>query len=109
MFDEIQTLINGSLEEKLKVIEKLTTQRLAVLLTVDTADDTPSKFNYIIADVSVKRFNRLSNEGMKSYSEEGLSFSFPDSDFDEFKDEITEFKRKKALEDDPLKGVFRFI
>lgn len=109
MFDEIQTLIKGSLEEKLKVIEKLTTQRLAVLLTVDTIEDIPSKFNYIISDVSVKRFNRLSNEGMKSYSEEGLSFSFSDSDFDEFKDEITEFKRKKALEDDPLKGVFRFI
>lgn len=109
MFDDIQTLIKGSLEEKLKLIEKLTSQRLAVLLTVDAVDDIPSKFNYIIADVSVKRFNRLSNEGMKSYSEEGLSFSFPDSDFDEFKDEITEFKRKKALDDDPLKGVFRFI
>lgn len=104
---DIKTLLTGTTDDKLEVIEKLTRERLVVLLSVD--EYVPEKFEYIVTDVSVKRFNRISNEGMKSYSQEGLTMTFPDSDFDEFMNEINEYKRLKKLEDNPISGRFRFL
>ena len=106
MLTDIKTLLTGSTDEKIKIIEQLTKDRLAVLLLSETV---PDKFNYIITDVSIKRFNRISNEGMKSYSQEGLSITFPDSDFEEYASEIAQFKKAQELEANPLRGKFRFL
>ncbi len=104
---DIKTLLTGTTDDKLEVIAKLTRERLVVLLSVD--EDVPDKFKYIVTDVSIKRFNRISNEGMKSYSQEGLSITFPDSDFDEYADEIRQFRKEKELEANPMRGKFRFL
>lgn len=106
MLTDIKKLLTGTTDEKLTIIEQLTKDRLAVLLLVD---DVPKKFNYMITDISIKRFNRISNEGMKSYSQEGLSITFPDSDFDEYADEIRQFKKEQELEVNPMRGKFRFL
>lgn len=106
MLTDIKKLLTGTADEKLTIIEQLTKDRLAVLLLVD---DVPKKFNYMITDISIKRFNRISNEGMKSYSQEGLSITFPDSDFDEYADEIRQFKKEQELEANPMRGKFRFL
>ena len=106
MLTDIKKLLTGTTDEKLTIIEQLTKDRLAVLLLVD---DAPEKFNYMITDISIKRFNRISNEGMKSYSQEGLSITFPDSDFDEYADEIRQFRKEQELEANPLRGKFRFL
>lgn len=55
-------------------------------------DDLPSSLNAIVRGAAVKKFNRLKNEGMSSYSQDGESISFNASDFDEWKDEIDQFK-----------------
>lgn len=106
MLTDIKTLLTGSTDEKLEAIEQLTTDRLAVLLL---SDEVPEKFNYIITDVCIKRFNRISNEGMKSYSQEGLTITFPDSDFEEYASEIAQFKKEQELEANPMHGKFRFL
>lgn len=106
--DDIGKLIDGSKEDKLKVIEKRTRERLCLLL--DGADDVPTQLEYIVVDVSLKRFNRIQNEGMQSYSEEGLSFTFQDSDFDEYRDEIAQWLHKD--EEDlykPRQGRIKFL
>ena len=47
---------------------------------------------------------------MQSYSQEGLSMAFPDSDFSEYQNEIDEFKRKDQEElYKPKRGRFKFI
>lgn len=104
---DIKTLLTGTTDDKLEAIERLTRERLVVLLSVD--EDVPDKFEYIVTDVSIKRFNRISNEGMKSYSQEGLSITFPDSDFDEYADEIRQFRKEQELEANPMRGKFRFL
>lgn len=83
-------LIDGtsSPEEQLKIIQELTESRLAVMLK---AEAVPVKFLYIVQEVTLKRFRRLGNEGMSSYSEAGESISFPDSDFAEYRDEIAQY------------------
>lgn len=105
--DNINKLLKGTNDEKIKIIEELTRSRLLVLLGLD--GNVPLKMEYIVTDVSIKRFNRISNEGMKSYEQEGLRITFPDSDFDEFLDDIAAFKAEKDKEDNPTLGVFKFL
>lgn len=89
--DELLTLLNDEAtpSQKMEVVKSLTVQRLKVLLNVD---EVPQKFEYIVDEVSLRRFNRLGFEGVKSFKQEGLSEDFQDSDFDEFMKEITDFR-----------------
>lgn len=56
--------------------------------------DVPDELSYIQLEVAVKRFNRLKNEGMSSYTQEGESMTFNTNDFDEFQDDIDEWKKQ---------------
>ncbi|MEG7620162.1 phage head-tail connector protein [Enterococcus durans] len=105
--DDVKKLISGSIDDKLEVIEKRTRERLASLLGVSVI---PDSLEYIVFDVTNKRFNRVGQEGMSSYSQEGLSMAFPDSDFSEYQNEIDEFKRKDQEElYKPKRGRFKFV
>ncbi|OTN83691.1 hypothetical protein A5819_003788 [Enterococcus sp. 7E2_DIV0204] len=103
---DVKKLLNGSIDDKLEIIEKRTKERLASLLGVS---NVPSEFEYISYEVTLKRFNRIGNEGMQSYSQEGLSMAFPDSDFSEYQDTIDEYRRKdEEAFYKPKKGGFFF-
>ncbi len=79
---KMKLLLTGSLDEKLQIVSELTEQRLARLLGIDLdVANIPSSFQDVLFDVSLKRLNRIGQEGMQSYSQEGLSMAFPDSDF----------------------------
>lgn len=105
--DDVKKLLSGSIDDKLEVIEKRTRERLTSLLGVSVI---PDSLEYIVFDVTNKRFNRVGQEGMSSYSQEGLSMAFPDSDFSEYQNEIDEFKRKDQEElYKPKRGRFKFI
>ena len=105
--DDVKKLLSGSTDDKLEVIERRTRERLASLLGVSV---TPESLEYIVFDVTNKRFNRIGQEGMTSYAQEGLSMAFPDSDFSEYQNEIDEFKRRDQEElYKPKRGRFKFI
>ncbi|ELA78202.1 TPA: phage head-tail connector protein [Enterococcus faecium] len=105
--DDVKKLLSGSTDDKLEVIERRTRERLASLLGVSV---TPESLEYIVFDVTNKRFNRIGQEGMISYAQEGLSMAFPDSDFSEYASEIDDFKRKDDEElYKPRKGSVRFL
>lgn len=105
--DDVKKLLSGSTDDKLEVIERRTRERLASLLGVSV---TPESLEYIVFDVTNKHFNRIGQEGMQSYSQEGLSMAFPDSDFSEYQNEIDEFKRKDQEElYKPKRGRFKFV
>ena len=104
--DDVKKLLSGSTDDKLEVIEKRTRERLASLLGVSVI---PDLLEYIVFDVTNKRFNRIGLEGMQSYSQEGLSMAFPDSDFSEYRREIDEFKDKGKGLLGPRKGKVRFL
>ncbi|EMF0269394.1 phage head-tail connector protein [Enterococcus hirae] len=105
--DDIKKLLKGTIDEKLEVIERRTNERMKVLLNTQ---EVPKEFETVVYEVSLKRFNRIGQEGMQSYSQEGLSMAFPDSDFSEYQNEIDEFKRKDQEElYKPKRGRFKFI
>ncbi|EMF0139463.1 phage head-tail connector protein [Enterococcus hirae] len=105
--EDIKKLLKGTLDEKLEVIERRTNERMKTLLNTQ---EVPKEFETVVYEVSLKRFNRIGQEGMQSYSQEGLSMAFPDSDFSEYQNEIDEFKRKDQEElYKPKRGRFNFI
>ncbi len=78
--------------------------------TLLNTKEVPKEFETVVYEVSLKRFNRIGQEGMQSYSQEGLSMAFPDSDFSEYQNEIDEFKRKDQEElYKPKRGRLKFI
>lgn len=93
--EDVKKLLGGTQDEKLEVIERRTESRLASILGVS---EVPISFETIVYEVTVKRFNRIGNEGMQSYSQEGLSMAFPESDFAEYRGEIDDWLN--AQEDD---------
>lgn len=101
---DIEKLINGTQAEQLAVIESMTRDRLTILLG---GLDIPEELEYIVTEVSVKRFNRIGSEGATSHNVEGESLNWGDvDDFADYMDEIT-----KYLEDleGSTKGRVRFL
>lgn len=91
--DRIKELIldSTSFERKIEIIKEITSERLKGILGTDYI---PSELNYIVDEVSIKRFNRLGSEGYKTHRQEGLVLEFEESDFDEFADDINRWLDK---------------
>ncbi|WP_314209502.1 phage head-tail connector protein [Vagococcus salmoninarum] len=110
VLDDVKKLLSGQTDEQLEVINRRTTERVVSLIGLESDNEKYKEViaavDTIIYEVSLKRFNRIGNEGMQSYSQEGLSISFPDSDFDEYKDEISRWRKKLS---DDQKGAFATV
>ena len=101
---DIEKLINGTQAEQLAVIESMTRDRLTILLG---GLDIPEELEYIVTEVSVKRFNRIGSEGATSHHVEGESLNWGGvDDFADYMDEIN-----KYLEDldGATRGRVRFL
>lgn len=83
-------------DDILKLIVNNTEQAMRFKLELSQDEEFPSELSYIELEVCVRRFNRLKNEGMSSYSQEGESITFNSSDFDDFMDDINLWKRRHS-------------
>lgn len=92
----------------LQLIIKNTTKALRFKLGLSKDTAFPEELDYIALEVCIKRFNRLKNEGMASYSQEGESITFNSNDFDDFEDDIEKWKQKNNGVGNSLGGV-RFV
>lgn len=108
VIDKIKTLLglkDNYHDDLLDVIIENTEQALCFKLSVD---EVPKELNYILVEVAIKRFNRLKNEGMTSYSQEGESITFNSSDFDDFNDDIQQWRADNNKNEKSL-GKVHFI
>lgn len=94
---------NTDKDSLLKQLIALATARLKGLLG---GIEPPESLDYIILEVTIKRYNRIGSEGLSSHSVEGESLSFSNNDFAEFATDIQSFlgKQKEAT-----RGKVRFI
>ncbi len=99
---------NDDRDALLKLIIDNTDQALRFKLELTTDEKIPGELEYIELEVSVRRFNRLQNEGMSQYSQEGESITFNSSDFDDFLDDIDLWKRRNQKDVKSL-GAVSFI
>lgn len=91
--------------DKLKIALQLTDDEHDDLLQLYLDDATnflklrlsvqqlPDEMQAIVRGAAVKKFNRFKNEGMASYSQDGESITFSSNDFDEWQDEIDQWKK----------------
>lgn len=80
----------------LKLIIKNTEQALKFKLSLTKDENIPEDLAFIALEVCVRRYNRISNEGMASYSQEGESITFNSSDFDDFMDDIDSWREQNG-------------
>ena len=108
MKSKIKTLLglkDNNQDDLLDVIIENTEQALCFKLS---ADEVPKELDYVLVEVAIKRFNRLKNEGMTSYSQEGESITFNSSDFDDFNSDIQQWRADNNKNERSL-GKVHFI
>ena len=108
VIDKIKTLLglkDNNQDDLLDVIIENTEQALCFKLS---ADEVPKELNYVLVEVAIKRFNRLKNEGMTSYSQEGESITFNSSDFNDFNSDIQQWRADNNKNERSL-GKVHFI
>ena len=77
--------------ERDSLLNMLVASSTARLKTLLSGIEPPASLEYIIMDVTIRRFNRIGSEGMASHTVEGESITFSASDFDGFEDDIQAF------------------
>ena len=90
-------------DNKLGIIMSAATARLHILLG---GIEPPESLEYIIREVSIRRYNRIGSEGMASHAIEGESITFTDSDFAGFEDDIQAFLDTQK---ESTRGRVRFL
>lgn len=89
-------------DEQLKVIiSNVEKELLAMLPTIE--DTIPEEIEFIVVEVSTKRYNRIGAEGMTSETQDGRSSSYEVNDFDEYKSVLNNLYFK-----DDKKGFVHF-
>lgn len=99
--DDLKTMlcITGTdKDDLLNIIIDNTVKQARFKLGIKGDTDFPDELSYIPFQVSVRRYNRLKNEGMKSYSQEGESLTFMDDDFDDFIDDMNRYKDLNGID-----------
>jgi hypothetical protein len=88
--NDVKILLDGSIDEKLEVVERLTRDRLLFLIGENgqPAKDVPAALEYIVTNVTSARYNRIGNEGMTEYLQEGERLTFSDDDFKPYLSDI---------------------
>lgn len=84
----------------LNLIIKNTTKALRFKLSLSNGNEFPQELDYIVLEVCVRRYNRLKNEGMASYSQEGESITFKSDDFDDFLSESINLRWGAKIDSD---------
>lgn len=93
MLERIKTLLgieDGLQDAVLEIIIENVSSHLKILL----GKDIPNELQFIVTEISIRRFNRLGTEGMKSESVEGHNITFYDlkDEFTPYLDIIAEYK-----------------
>lgn len=101
-------LTTTDFDAQLSLIIEMVVNNLRFKLGLSASDAFPMEMNFIAYEVCVKRFNRLKNEGMKSYSQEGESITFDDTDFDDYLADIEDWKRRNKVDKKTL-GTLSFV
>lgn len=96
---EDDTKLDLQLADFIKRIEAQLKVRL------DFITEIPEELNYIVVESTIKRFNRVGEEGMESYSQEGQSIKY-ERLLAEYEADIIAWKNIKK---EPRESVVRFL
>lgn len=108
MLDDLKVMLGLTGNDQDALLKLIVKQTEAALQFKLGTQSVPEELQWIELEVCISRFNRLKNEGMTSYSQEGESITFKTSDFDDFADDINEWRRQHQKDTKSL-GHVAFI
>jgi hypothetical protein len=106
MLESIKLLLGIATNDRDALLQQIVSSATARLKVLLGGCEPPDSLDYIITDVSIRRFNRIGSEGMTSHTVEGESISFSDSDFAGFEDDIQAYLDTQK---DSARGRVRFL
>lgn len=95
----------SDLDSKLSLIIKNAGSKVLSYLPAGT-ESVPAELEYIVCEMAVSRFNRIGNEGMSSYSQEGESMTYSADDIAPYLADLQEWNKKQQSN---RRGVVRFL
>lgn len=109
VLDEVKILLDISkddtgLDNKLNLIIKNAGSQVLSYLPPGTME-VPALLEYIVCEMAVTRFNRLGNEGMSSFSQEGESITYGE----DIAPYLPAIKMWNQQQKENIKGVVRFL
>lgn len=109
ILDDVKILLDipegeADLDSKLNLIIKNAERQVIPYLSPGIAV-VPEVLSYIVCEMAVSRFNRLGNEGMSSFSQEGESIAYGD-DISPYLPAIRAWNESQR---DSTKGRVRFL
>lgn len=93
-------------DELITDIINVTERRL--LARLGGLKEIPIELEFIVVEVSVKRFNRIGSEGLAKKTVEGLTKEFSADDFEEYEADIAEYLKPEDSGSD-RDGVVMFF
>ena len=108
MLNDVKTVLgieDDSLDAKLNLFINGASKKLISYLPANVTE-VPGELDYIVQELVVIRFNRVGNEGMSSYSQEGESMSYNSDDMAPYLSDIEAYREKQEKN---TKGVVRFL
>lgn len=106
MLESIKLLLGIATNDRDALLNQIISSAQARLTVLLGGITPPKSLDYIIVDVSIRRFNRIGSEGMTSHTVEGESISFSDSDFAGFEDDIQAYLDTQK---ESARGRVRFL
>ncbi|GAA0281550.1 phage head-tail connector protein [Faecalicatena contorta] len=109
VLDDVKILLDIPEEEtglnnKLNLIIENAEKQVLSYLPSGT-ESVPTVLEYIVCEMAVSRFNRIGNEGMSSYSQEGESITYGD----DISPYLPAIKAWNDMQKDNTKGRMRFL
>ena len=109
VLDDVKILLDIPEEEtglnnKLNLIIENAEKQVLSYLPSGT-ESVPTVLEYIVCEMAVSRFNRIGNEGMSSYSQEGESITYGD----DISPYLPAIKSWNDMQKDNTKGRMRFL
>lgn len=98
-------LTNSDTELDVKLNLIIEQSKNKVLAYLPNVTSVPDELSYIVLELSVVRFNRIGNEGMTSYSQDGESIAYG-ADMSDYEADIKAWLLKQVNND---RGVVRFL
>lgn len=108
MLDNLKTMLGiegNSQDSVLMLLIEAATKRLLAYLKPEI-EEVPDELSWIVVELALSRFNRMGNEGMQTYSQEGESIGYLTDDIAPYKAAIDAWNLKQ---EDNIKGVVRFL
>lgn len=84
-------LLLGVDDDKDDILNEIISLTSSKILSYIKEDKVPKTLNWIVIEMSIKRYNRIGSEGMKSESVDGTSVSYEEDELENYYSHLNDY------------------